>query len=295
MVRHTQSGRGKGSFGRRVTSVSVGARTAARNTDGLTIARNTGGLTIAISTIGARIHQLILPPPTPGCEVIVLAQDAPAQSAIARPDLRLIPLPGRGVSASRNAALACIETEFLLFGDDDVTLNMDAVMQMRDHLAADPGLAMVVGQLDGPHRTDTIRTGPLRRTNVGRIGTPALMIRLPAFRAAGLEFDLHFGLGTDYPLGEEFIFVTDALAAGLRGAYLPLVVGTHPAPSSGDNWADPVLLRARAAALHRVFGVRTLPYALGFAWRHRARLGGPGILEKLAGMLGFVRSCLQKP
>lgn len=284
---------------------------------GLTIARDTGGLTIAISTIGTRLTGMILPPPTPDCVVLVLAQEMSADAvpdaapdvgltgSENRADLRLIALPGRGVAASRNAALACADTDFLLFGDDDVTLNMGAVLQMRAHLAADPGQAMVVGHLSGPDRpdpprpdpprTEPLRTGPLRPGNAGRVGTPALMIRLAPFRSRGLRFDERFGLGASYPLGEEFIFVTDALQAGLRGSWLPVLVGHHPGPSSGANWADPVALRARAAALHRVFGARVLPYALGFAWRHRARLGGPGKLHRLRGMTGFVAACLRQP
>ena len=245
------------------------------------------GLTIAISTIGARLHQICLPPPTPGCTVLVLAQEKPADAAPICPDLRLIALPGRGVSASRNAALAYAETTFVLFADDDVTLDMGAVLALRDHLLQHPGQAMAVGRLGAPGRPDTARTGPLRRTNVARIGTPALMIRLAPFRAAGLGFDLRFGLGTGFPLGEEFIFVADALAAGLQGAHLPVEVGQHPSPSSGDNWADPGVLRARAAALHRVFGAATLPYALAFVWRHRARIGGGRAMAR------FIRQSLQ--
>ena len=233
--------------------------------------------------MGARAAGIVLPPPRPGWDILIVQQQpVPGLALPARPDVTLLALPGRGLSASRNAALAAAQGDLMLVSDDDMLPDADGIAALAAHLAAHPDLALVAGQRRGVARAYPAAPHPLRRRNAARIASPELMLRLAPVRAAGLRFDTRFGLGTALPLGEEFIFVTDALRAGLRGVYLPLAVGTHPPVSSGDDWDDPVRTRARAAALQRVFGRAVAPWALAFALRHWRDLGG------LAGVSGFV-------
>lgn len=246
------------------------------------------GLTIAISTLGARAAQIVLPPVRAGWDVLILLQGAdPAHPPPARPDVTVLVLPGRGLSASRNAAIDAARGEFLLLSDDDMLPDAAGLAALAAHLAARPDLGLVVGRRLGVARAYPARPHPLRRTNIARIATPELMLRVAAVRAAGLRFDTRFGLGAALPLGEEFIFVADALKAGLRGEYLPHPVGTHPPVSSGDDWQDGPRRQARAAALARVFGRLRGPYALAFALRHWRDLGGAG------GVAGFVAAALR--
>ncbi len=255
-------------------------------------------LLIAVSTIGDRIAHLVLPPATDGVDILILLQAPPAHLADLlpevtsghRPDVRLVTLDSTGVAKSRNAALDLADAGHLLFADDDVILDMAGVLRLHGHLGRTPGLDMIAGRLLGPQGPVRAR-GPhrLRLTNSAHIGTPQLMIRLHRIRARGIRFDTRFGLGEKHPLGDEFIFVSDALKAGLTGLYLPVAVGLHPTPSSGINWSDAHLLPARAAALNRVFGAFVLPFALAFAWRHRQRIGG------LGGIARFVAQSLRRP
>lgn len=206
-----------------------------------------------------------------------------------RADVYYVPLHDqKGIAQSRNTAIAMTLTPFLLFGDDDVTLDIVAVSAVCDYLAANTGLAMATGRISGPgRRAAVVRPSRLRRTNTAHIGTPELMIRPDVFRAKGMGFDGGFGLGSANPLGDEFILLVDALNAGLSGMALPYVIGHHPTQSSGGDWTDPVRLRARAVVLRRVFGRMVLPYAVAFGIRHRKRLGGIG------GVWRFIRQCVQ--
>jgi hypothetical protein len=233
-------------------------------------------LTIAISTLGRDPATLMLPPARPGWDVLVVLQSPPpGDLAPPRADVTVLPLPGRGLSVSRNAAMVAARGAFLLFADDDIAFDADGIAAMLAHLQARPDLALVAGQRRGVlQRTYPDRAHPLRRSNAARIATPELMIRLATFRARDIRFDTRFGLGAPWPLGEEFILVADALKAGLKGTYVPHPVGTHPPLSSGDDWTDPVRRAARAAALSRVFGGAVLPWATAFALRHWRDLGG---------------------
>ncbi|WP_456389768.1 hypothetical protein, partial [Profundibacter sp.] len=121
----------------------------------------------------------------------------------------------------------------------------------------------------------------LRTANSGRICAPELMVRVGAIRGANIAFDPEFGLGAKFGLGEEFIFITDALKAGLKGVGFPIVTGAHPDESTGNDWQDPALMRARAAMLARVFGRWAILARMAYAWRYRSRIG------TIRGCLGF--------
>jgi glycosyltransferase involved in cell wall biosynthesis len=243
-------------------------------------------LTVAVATTGARVAQIALPPPAPGIDYLIHVQAmgaGPLPDALRRDDVTLRAEPGTGLSVNRNAGLAQAGGALVLFSDDDIALAPEGLAAMRAAFASDPALDLVLGWRAG----QLPDTGPRRarhaltRFNTGRAAVPGIVIRRASLQATGLRFDEGFGVGAPCPLGEDYIFVTDLLAAGLRGVGLPIVTGAHDGPSSGDNWHDPLLIKSRAAVLRRVFGPLTLPVRLAYAWRHRARFGS------LARMLRF--------
>ncbi|WP_425054018.1 glycosyltransferase [Psychromarinibacter sp. S121] len=254
------------------------------------------GLTVAISTLGARADGIVLPPPEPSIFYDILVQRPGAASSLEGPnagpdtrlgagrdDVRVLPLQGQGVAASRNAALDAARTPYLLFGDDDVTLDLAGVRRLWAVLRDDPALAVVTGRRTGPVPARYAGQGhPLRLWNAAKTATPEILLRVAPVRAAGVRFDTGFGIGAPHPLGDEYVFLADALKVGLKGWFAPIVIGHHPAESTGADWSDPVLLRARMAVLRRVFGPLAGPMRLAFALKNRRRLrGAPG------GVLGF--------
>lgn len=190
-----------------------------------------------------------------------------------REDVRVQPLETLGVAASRNAALDRTQTEFLLFGDDDIALDPAGISALLGVLETNSHLVIATGRRSGdvPARYSK---GPRRLTlwNTAKTATPEIMVRLDAVRAAGLRFDEGFGLGAEHPLGDEYVFLADALRAGLSGRYVPACVGHHPGASTGAGWGDRRLLRARVAVLSRVFGPLAPLARLAFALKHRRRV-----------------------
>ncbi len=243
-------------------------------------------VTVAVSTMGARVNSIDLPDPRAGIDYLVLVQrpepTCPTTLA-ARDDVRVVTLETIGLSNSRNAGLEMATGEMLLFADDDQDLDLDGICKLARILDHDPDLAIVLGwrrehMRDRGRSTHTYRITVL---NSGRVCAPEFMVRRSAVLAAGVWFDPRFGVGAEFEIGEEFIFVADLLAAGLAGLSVPVVTGSHPDESTGDVWDDPEILRARQAVLRRVFGPWVLPVRCGYALRHRRHLGG------VAAMLRF--------
>lgn len=234
-------------------------------------------LTVALVTVAARLSRIALPPPMPGLDHVITVQALADAAALpdwsGRDDVQVWREPSTGVSANRNAGLARATGDLVLFCDDDIRLDLDGITQLREAFGRDPALALALGWREGrlPAAASYHRPYRLTARNSGRAAPPEIMVRRQAVSEAGVLFDTAFGIGARHPLGEEYIFVTDLLAKGLKGCSFPVETGRHDGRSSGDDWADPDLLRARAAVLRRVFGPTTGPVRLAYTWRHRMR------------------------
>ncbi len=242
---------------------------------------------IAVSTVGARVHGIELPAPTPRSGYLVVVQkpeQASGDPFEAREDVETLWLNTVGLSHSRNAALMHARGAFLVFADDDMRLDIGGLTRLADHLAARPDLDFVAGWRDGRLPASGKRAGRHRLSlrNSGRICAPELMIRRSAVTARGICFDTDFGKGGRHALGEEYVFIADLLRAGLSGEALPVVVGVHAAQSSGEIWQDTAILQARLAVQRRVFGpLAPLVHPL-YALKHRRDFCSQGAALRFA-------------
>lgn len=247
---------------------------------------------LAVSTHGARVLRLTPAalPPRPGLAWRIFLQQAAPDPAIqahldrltaGRDDLRVIRLTGHGVAASRNAALDLALAEgagLLLFGDDDMDFATDSYPALCAAFAAAPDLAFLCGRLvdaaGRPHKRYDPDGTPVRLMNCAKVGTPELALRPAAFAARGLRFETGIGAGLALHFGEEFVLLTDALRAGLRGRHSALVLGVHPPDSSGlartpaaDLVRAQVFRRAlgpvRGRLVHRLWQIREALRRLG--------------------------------
>ena len=244
-------------------------------------------LTVAVSTRGARARGLAARawPVEPGVDYLVLVQDWDADPAVgpaldglvAWADVAVVRLASTGLSRSRNAALDAARGAVLLLADDDVIHPPGAYAGIRRAFAEDPGLDLLVGRSldpDGrPRKRPLPRRVPLTRLNAARASSHEIALRLAPARARGLRFDEGFGVGagTEASLGEEYVFLADARAAGLRGVHDPLPVSVHPHESSGFVWAGEAQARARALVFARIFGRAAPAVRLAFALKNRRR------------------------
>ena len=237
-------------------------------------------LTVAVSMIGARIESWTLDrlPKTPGIVYLILAQSTSteqrqiASDQFARGDISIVFLDSIGVSNSRNAALDRVQSEFLLFADDDIVLLNDAYPRLIKYFEDQPELDFLVGRLRSEahalHKNYPPAGTPVRRTNSGRVGTPELAIRVDRFRQLSLYFDVAFGAGTEQPFGEEYIFICDALSKNLKGAFVDVDLAVHTGKSTGQRMRVGTA-PLRQAVLSRALGKTSWPYRVGYAIKHR--------------------------
>ena len=232
-------------------------------------------LTIGYSCLADRVGQISLPDERDVVEFVVCVQGGDATTAVPA-SARMVSVDHLGVARSRNAAIDAANGRYLLFCDDDVTVDLDGViagvrwLEQTGHALA---LGEAVDETGRPRKVYPTEPTRLTRFNTARTATYEMLIDVAQIRAAGLRFDERFGAGAPLYLADEYIFITDLLHAGLTGQAIGEVFGMHPSDSSGHRWHGPDDAHARAVALNRVFG-RTAPLArTGFALRHLRDLG----------------------
>ncbi len=241
-------------------------------------------LTIAYSTLPNRVKAIVFPERRADREVLVQVQNPQEISyVVSEKSAKIIEMRSVGVAKSRNAAIERASGKYLLFADDDITFSEAGIVEAVEYFEANPDCAIALTQAkddSGALRKEYFKeVKPLRLTNSARAATYELIIRVDAFREKGIKFDENFGAGAENYLGDEYIFISDALRAGLKGVHLPVVLATHPTESSGSRWGSEQDLSARQKVFSRVFGWRAPFYRAAFLMK--TKNPNPGFMKSL--------------
>lgn len=186
-----------------------------------------------------------------------IGEEFPALQRFEEDDIEFHFIPGSGLSASRNAALASIPERWWLIGDDDVDYRSADFPAL---LAAPPSCHEAVvfccRSLDGegtPRKAYPPEGARVWLHNAARYGSIELLVDREPVIAAGVNFDEEFGLGSAVPFGEEYIFLSDCFRERLVARSLDATTGVHVGLSTGRQpLASRELYRRRI--LSRVFG-----------------------------------------
>ncbi|WP_084038557.1 glycosyltransferase [Demequina sp. NBRC 110053] len=253
-------------------------------------------LTIGYSSLVDRLAAIPTADALGGAEQVVVAQtgsedDAPVSEDAAREIARLqeggatvVVLRSRGVAKSRNEAIRRATRRYLLFCDDDVTVDLEGVAAALGHLRSS-GASLALGR--AVDESGTLRksypddVARLTLRNSGKAATYEMIADVEQTRAAGVWFDERFGAGAALYLGDEYIFIADLLRAGLRADAVPATVAMHPTESSGSRWGTGADIDARSAALSRAVGGWVWLLKPAFALRHLRTIGVGGAVRFL--------------
>ncbi|MGA1024512.1 MAG: glycosyltransferase family 2 protein [Aquiluna sp.] len=243
-------------------------------------------LTIGYSVLRERIQNITPPVERPDWETVIVVQNPGEKSwqladfpkLKGREDLSAEELQSIGVAKSRTRAIWLAKGEYLVFADDDIVFNEDALEAAISYLDSNPKLSLLLTQASDPSG-NLRKQYPKSETKLGllnsaRAATYEMIIRVDAVRQFGVVFDENFGAGSENYLGDEYIFIADLLRAGGKGEFVPITIATHPEVSSGSGWGTDRDRIARARVFNRVFGWLAPLVRLAFGLRRLGELGG---------------------
>lgn len=171
--------------------------------------------------------------------------------------IKIIKMTGAGLSKSRNAGLKSTMSDYLLICDDDAAFESNLIKILQDAIHKFPDGDIFTFKTKTPEGLpykkypDTIYVHSKRSS--AKVSSIEILIKKSFLEKSKLEFDERFGLGSLFPTGEEFIFLSEAIAAGAKVIYIPEYIVTHPALSSGQRYSDD-LIRSKGALFARTYG-----------------------------------------
>ncbi len=190
---------------------------------------------------------------------------------VARPDVEVVTLPGRGLSQNRNNCLRHASADLCLICDDDCRYTPEGLLAVistfDQHPEVDIATFIAKNSAEPKHYPDHSFNLRKRVRNFYVISFEIAFRR--ASVAGKVAFNEHFGLGADlFGAGEEAVFIHDALSQGLHCQYFPIQVVEHIGPTTSvTRLADDKVLRADGAILYLSFR-RTMWLRLPImAWR----------------------------
>ncbi len=176
-----------------------------------------------------------------------------------RSDVKYIPSDTIGLSKSRNVCLKNSTADLVIFADDDVSYVDDLYEKVLAAFSANPdmtGFFFKIKTRNGEPEFKSYPDTKLLVNNIFKYSPSSIEIVINRNRVRHeAYFDERFGLGTDFPLGEEKIFVSDLLSRGGEFQFVNEYLVLHPYESSGKAVIHrPALIKATAAYYCRIRG-----------------------------------------
>lgn len=182
----------------------------------------------------------------------------------------------RGVGLSRNTALMRADGEISLFADEDIVYEDGAPERICAAFLAHPEADVLLFnvRVEEKRRTYWIdRFHRVRWYNCGRYPAYSIAARTGKLHSRNLTYPLLFGGGARYANGEDSLFLSDCLKAGLRIYAVPEEIGTEiPRPSTWFHGYDEKFFHDRGVLYSVLYGGLAPVMGLRFLHRNRKRM-----------------------
>lgn len=206
-------------------------------------------LQVLVCTIGEEGIQRVCSTPrprVPGVEYIICWQQPNNPLSIppalkARSDIRIVIHHTRGLSCNRNRAMNESDAPFCLIGDDDVEYAAEGLNALIEAFALHPHADIICtrytcnGAYVKPYGLEPFT---LDNAPKGWYPTSFEIAYRRESPAGETRFCEQFGLGAPlFRAGEEDIWLYDSMRTGAQAICLPIDIGKHDRPTTGERHA----------------------------------------------------------
>jgi glycosyltransferase involved in cell wall biosynthesis len=183
------------------------------------------------------------------------------------PSVRIINSFDKGLSRSRNLALKNAIGKIVLIADDDVVYKKDfdsAIVQAHNQYNNKAAISFCIEKPNGFLYKKYLPNAKMNLSLMELFNVLSIEISLNKLilDKLGIAFDENFGLGSEFQMGEEAIFLSDIKKQNQQIAFVPSVIVSHPEVSSNDKFDFEQRYYIQGAFLSRVLKV---DYFMGLA------------------------------
>lgn len=175
-----------------------------------------------------------------------------------RPDVRVCKLEGRGLAANRNNALKNAQGDILLLSDDDTSYTAEKFQIVLKRFKTYPKADIICFKATDQEGNEIKHYASQPFIYAKRPkGTFFSSCEIAFRRSSNLPFfDERFGLGSQYlACGEEEVFLETAYRKGLKIIYLPEVIVSTNANTTGKRFlVNAAVRRSKGAVLSVIYG-----------------------------------------
>lgn len=190
----------------------------------------------------------------------------------------------KGLSKSRNRGLENAKLDLCLITDNDTYFNAKTEDIIKKAFLDYPSADILTFQVETPegelYKNYKENFFWHTKLSLAKVSSVEIVFRRKNILENNIYFDESFGLGSDFPTSEEYIFLADALDKGLKIGYVPNVIVYHPKESSGGDFTNKELVYAKGAMINRIFGKKGLLICFLFSLK-KYRYSGMSFLSFL--------------
>jgi glycosyltransferase involved in cell wall biosynthesis len=193
-----------------------------------------------------------------------------------RDDFMIIPSDTRGLGLNRSIALERATADIVLISDDDINYRPEYLERVMQAFDERPDFGFITFRYHSdcnPREYPDYEFDFTERPKDYFFGGPEIAFRLAPVREAGITFDARFGVGAEFPSGEDDLFVNAMLKAGIRGCFVPLTIADHEHTSTAMRMdGTPSFIRVKGA-VHSIIHPHTWPLRMiTHSLRHKGGL-----------------------
>lgn len=160
-----------------------------------------------------------------------------------------------GLSRSRNKAIELSKADLIWIMDDDTKLIDTSRKEITEYFSSNDIDFISVMHYMGERLIYKAKNNKsINLVNAAKVSSINMVLNRSCINS-NVRFDTRFGLGTELPSGEEYIFMTDLIKKGLKGRFTNIKGSLHlPEFSSGnDFYSIRKLVMAKLYMFQRVF------------------------------------------
>ncbi|SHE34043.1 Glycosyl transferase family 2 [Fodinibius roseus] len=156
-----------------------------------------------------------------------------------REDITVSHIAGRGVTKSRNNAIAIADGDIALFSDDDVTYRDSDIDAVRKTFRQNSAVDVAIFKIRTPAGEPEYKKYPdkiIEYQHAPCVGTVQIAFRVDKIKERKILFDERFGAGQPLLIGnDEKLFLHDCINAGLKVVFFPKFIVEHPYESTSKG------------------------------------------------------------